>query len=515
MRDIAELEARPLSGPAEVRNLFFSPDGQWIGFSDGNTLYRESILGGPPAIITAIDGAPRGASWGPDDTIVFATVGTTGLQRVPAAGGVPEMLTTVSAPEADHLWPEYLPGGNAVLFTIAVPGTPDANQIVLLSLGDGEEKVLIGGGTGARYLPTGHIAYNIGDTLWAAGFDLDRLEITTTPVPIVEDVTISPISGVANFGVARNGALVYAKGGEIASQVSLVWTNRAGEQERLPLPPAPYIWPRVSPDGAQVVVSIDNLDIWVVDVSRGTLSRVTTTPGVDNVPIWTPDGERVVFATMREATGRFSFFTQRADGTGSAEKLLGSGSGGGNFKPYAWSPDGTRMVFDYGQPPKLDVGVLTVGGDEDWVPLLHSEANEAAPALSPDGNWIAYTSDQTGDCEIYVEKFPELGSRRRISTAGGSEAVWSPDGRELFYRERDRLMSVTIGTEGGFTVDTPKELFDGLSPPNCFVRNYDVSPDGQRFLFMQSGDGADGAVAPDLVLVQNWLEELKRLVPTQ
>jgi serine/threonine-protein kinase len=482
--------------------------------SDGNTLYRESILGGPPAIVTTIDGAPRGASWGPDDTIVFATVGATGLQRVPSAGGVPEVLTTVGTPDADHVWPEYLPGGNAVLFTIAVAGARDGDQIAVLSLSDLTQKTLIGGGTGARYLPTGHIAYNVGDTLWAAGFDLDRLELTTTPLPIVEDVTISPISGVANFGVARNGSLVYAKGGEIASQVSLVWMNRAGEQEPLPLPPAAYSWPRVSPDGAQVVVSIDNLDIWVGDIARGTLSRVTTTPGVDNVPIWTPDGERVVFATMREATGRFSFFTQRADGTGSAEKLLGS-PGVGHFKPYAWSPDGVRMVFDYGQPPKLDVGILTVGGGEDWEPLLQSEANEAAPALSPDGNWIAYSSDQTGDCEIYVEKFPELGSRRRISTAGGSEAVWSPDGRELFYRERDRLMSVTIGTEGGFTVDTPKVLFDGLSPPNCLVRNYDVSPDGQRFLLLQTGGGADGPVAPDLVLVQNWLEELKRLVPTQ
>jgi hypothetical protein len=173
------------------------------------------------------------------------------------------------------------------------------------------------------------------------------------------------------------------------------------------------------------------------------------------------------------------------------------------------------MVFDYGLPPQLDIGVLTVDGTENWDPLLDSEANEAAPALSPDGHWIAYSSDRTGNCEIYVEKFPELGTRRQISTAGGAEAAWSPDGRELYYRERDKLMSVTIDTDAGFAVSTPKMLFDGLPAPYCTARNYDVSPDGQRFLVAQLGIGADSVVAPDIVIVQNWFEELKRLVPTK
>jgi Tol biopolymer transport system component len=262
------------------------------------------------------------------------------------------------------------------------------------------------------------------------------------------------------------------------------------------------------------VVSIGNQDVWVGDIARGTLSRVTTTPGTDNVPIWTPDGERLVFASMREGTGRFSFFTQRADGTGSAEKLLTSTSTG-HFKPYAWSPDGAHLVFDYGGAPNLDIGVLTVDGSESWDPLLDSEANEAAPALSPDGNWIAYSSDRTGSCEIYVERFPELGSRRQISTAGGAEAAWSPDGRELYYRERDRLMSVSIDTEDGFAVGSPMMLFGGFSQqPSCLFRNYDVSPDGERFLVPQAATSADGVGAPDIVIVQNWFEELQRLVPT-
>ena len=383
----------------------------------------------------------------------------------------------------------------------------------MLSLGDRKQKVL-GGGTAARYIPTGHIVYNVGDTLWAAGFDPDRLELTTSPVPLVKDMTVNSITGLASFAVARNGALVYAKGGGIANQVSFVSIDRAGKREPLPLAPAAYSWPRLSPDGTQVVVSIDNQDIWVADIARGTVSRVTATAGVDNVPVWTLDGERVVFASQREGTGRFSFFAQRADGTGPAEKLLESASVG-NFKPYAWSADGARMVFDYGQPPKLDIGVLDMDGSGNWEPLLSSEASEASPALSPDGNWIAYSSDRTGRCEIYVERFPELGGRRQISIAGGAEAAWSPDGHELYYREDDRLLSVDVDTADALTVGAPIVLFDRLRQPSCNWRDYDVFPDGQRFLFLESAAGGDGSQAPDIVLVQNWFEELKRLVPAK
>jgi serine/threonine-protein kinase len=514
VRDLTELEAKPLPGLTDdVRGVFVSPDGQWVGFSDGTTLYKVSIFGGSRVKIAELDSAPRGATWGRDDTIVFATAAPTGLQRVPAAGGTPEPLTTTNGAE-DHLWPAYLPDGNAVLFTIAEQGSPDAGRIAVLSLGDLEQKVLIAGGTAARYVPTGHIVYSLGDTLLAVGFDPDRLEVTTAPVPVAEGVNVNDVTGAANFGVADNGTLAYARGGQAAASASLVWVNRAGQQEPLPLAPAAYSWPRISPNGAQIAVSIGQQDVWVADIARGTLSRVTTTPGTDNVPTWTLDGERLVFASMREGGGKLSFFTQRADGTGAAEKLLAS-AGNGHFKPYAWSPDGARLVFDYGQPPRLDIGVLSLDGSGSWEPLLHSEANEAAPALSPDGHWIAYTSDQTGSCEIYVEGFPELGSRQRISTAGGAEAAWSPDGRELYYREGDRLMSVAIDTEGSFTVGSPQVLFGGLPPPNCLFRDYDVSPDGQRFLVTMAGTGGDDAAPPDIVIVQNWFEELKRLVPTE
>ena len=296
--------------------------------------------------------------------------------------------------------------------------------------------------------------------------------------------------------------------------------NREGREEPLPLAPASYRGPRVSPDGTRVAVDIfdlENTDVWISDLARGTLSRLTDTDGPDGVPMWTPDSESVVFASSRENTGVFSLFQRRADGTGPVEKIL-TGEEPGNLKPYGWSPDGMRMVFDYGQPPNLDIGVLTMDGEETWEPLLQSEANEAAPALSPNGEWIAYTSDQTGRSEIYVQRFPDLGDRQLVSSGGGTQPVWSPDGRELFYRDDQRLMSIGVGWDPVFTLDTPVVVFEGAyDPPSHFRRSYDLHPDGQQFLMVKPGGLTDSdteeAIA-ELVLVQNWFEELTRLVPT-
>ena len=483
VRAVNELEATRLSGLGSgVRGPFISPDGNWVGFFAGTGLHRVSIHGGPSVAITELSGPARGGTWGSDGTIIFGTGLPSGLWRVAAGGGDPEELTTPSGGGGgNHVWPEMLPGGSAVLFTKAVGLAGVGNsQIAVFSLTNGEETTLIPGGSYARYVPTGHIIYGAGGTLRAVGFDLDRLEVTTDPIPVVDEVNMKP-TGAANFAVAENGSLVYVRGDTTSGLSSLVWRDREGLEDPLALEPGVYNWPRVSPDGTRVAVTVGNEDVWVSELARGTLSRVTTAPGIDNVPLWIPDSERVVFASMREGEGRFSFFQKRADGTGPAEKLLTS-DGRGFFRPFGWSSDGTRMIFDYGPPPFLDVGVLTMEGEETWEPLLQSEANESVPELSPDGAWIAYNSDQTGQCEVYVQRFPDLGDRRQISTSGGSEAHWSPDGRELFYRESTRLMSVSIDLEPNFSPGSPEIVFDGLPPAaSCLGLTYDLSPDGQRF----------------------------------
>ena len=517
VRAVDELDAMPLSSLAQgVRGPFLSPDGNWVGVFIGDAIYRVSINGGPAVLIAeGLEGAPRGATWGPDDTIMYGTSVSGGLWRVPAGGGDPEELTTPMFQGGTYLFPEFLPGGNAVLFT----HQPDANtidtaQIAVLTLADLEAKPLIPGGHNPRYSPTGHLVYGVGNTLRAVGFDLASLEVATDPIPVVDDVHMTP-QGAVNFGVADNGSLVYIRGGEEAGLFTLVWLDREGNEEPLAIPPDVYTWPRVSPDGIRVAVAVTNEDVWVSDLARGTFSRVTTATGMDNVPLWTPNSESVVFASMRLDEGRFSFFQKRADGTGSAEKLLTS-EGVGQFKPYGWSPDGMRMVFDYGNQAALDIGVLTMDGNETREPLLQSEANEAARALSPNGEWLAYSSDQTDRCEVYVERFPGLGSRQQISTAGGAEALWSPDGRELFYREGARIMAVAIEFDGQSLIPgTPEIVVDGLSGvPSCASRSYDVSPDGQRFLIAKRAEtNSDADYRIDVVLVQNWFQELKRLVP--
>ena len=390
------------------RSLSLSPDGQWVGFVSGGTLSKVAINGGPTVPIASINGAPRGTAWGPDDTIVVATASAdTGLFSVSAAGGEIEVLTTPDSEtgELDHLWPSYLPDTNAVLFTITNNQGIDNSQIAVLDLDTGEYQILIQGGSNPLYAASGHIVYGVAGTLRAVPFDLDSLEVRGTPVPVLEDV-VTKQSGAASFSVSLDGTFAYiAANGPSVPERTLVWVDREGNEEALSFAPANYGRPRVSPDGTRVALHIggpDGPDVWIGELARGTLSRLTTTPGVDNVPLWTLDGEHVVFATGREQSGQLSFFQGLADGTGTVENLLTS-EASGTFMPWGWSPDGMSMIFTYGTPPGLDIGLLMMESDESWQPLFQTEANEETPALSPDGSWVAYVSDQTGQSEVYVE----------------------------------------------------------------------------------------------------------------
>jgi Tol biopolymer transport system component len=516
VRDLDALETRALTGSeGSPSNPFVSPDGGSIGFFDDGTLYRVSVRGGQPQIVTnAIDGDPRGATWGSDDTIVFASSGAGGLWRVSADGGEPNQMTIPTPGEGDHLWPAFIPDSGTVLFTI-VPGDRrlESARIAVVSPGRPDLNVLLSGGASPRYAESGHLVYGIAGTLWAAGFDPQRLEVTTDPVPVVSDLAMTHWGG-AHFSVADNGSLIYVRGFQFQGISSLVVIDRARQSETLPDPPGVPTRPRFSPDGGNVAMSIDNEDVWVLDITRGTYSKVTNTPGTDNVPVWTPDGKRLIFASLREQSGVFSFFQARADGTGAAERVM-TAPGVGNLKPYTWTTNGEGLIFDYGPPQALDIGVLALA-ENTWEPLLESAFNESGPALSPDAGWIAYSSDETGRCEIYLQRFPGLGDRRQVSRQGGAQAVWSRDSGELFYRSGTRLMTVDVVTEPALTIGTPVVLLDGLAEPSCSSTDFDVSQDGQRLLFVQpAGPRAGAAAQVDFVLVQNWLTELVRIVPVE
>ena len=523
VRAVDALTATPFQGLDDrVFGPFISPDSAWVGFNDqsDDTLKKVSILGGPPVTICSVGAGDqmRGATWAPDDTIIFGTSARTGLWRVSASGGEPELLTTPDAEQGvSHRWPHILPGGRAVLFTIQSAGGIENAQIAVLNLDTNEQRVLVPGGSYPRYSPTSHLIYGVNGTLRAVRFDLDRLEVTDpNPVPVLAGV-VTKNTGAVNFDLARDGSLVYVAGEEDLTQQTLVWVDRQGNEVPLDLTGRTYDWPRVSPNGTRLVVTVQDqtsYDVWISAVTRGTLAKLTTDPALDVHGLWTPDGERVVFCSNREPAG---LFWLAADGSGEVEPLM-TVDGAGFLRPYGWTPDGSTLVFDYVMPDtRTDIGVFSMEGDRTWEPLIVTEANEEAPAISPDGQWIAYTSDETGQPLVYVERFPQRGGKETISRVNSLHPMWSPDGRELFYLTDggDRLMVVPIELGPNLHVGEATSLFEGQYFTRPDLRSYDVSPDGQRFLMIKRAGAAttEPGARPEAVLVKNWLEELTRLVP--
>ncbi|MDA2928155.1 hypothetical protein MYX78_13175, partial [Acidobacteria bacterium AH-259-G07] len=518
LRAMDQLEALPIRGTEDGggRSPFFSPDGQWVGFWAGDQLKKVSISGGAPVALCDAEN-PWGASWGPNDTIVFGQ-GSQGIWQVSAAGGTKELLISVDATKDESAHgPQILPGGKALLFTLSSgDGTWDDAEIVVQSLETGERQVLIRGGTDARYVPTGHLVYAREGTLLAVPFDVERLEVTGGPVSIIEGVTQagSNFTGAAHFSFSRLGSLVYVPGiaGELEN--TLLWVDREGQEERLAAERL-YFWPRLSPDGAHLALVVfdgANWDLWIYELTRKTLTRLTFDPAGNLYPLWTPDGLRVVFASRRGG-GQYNLFWKAADGTGQAERLTTSPN---DQIPYSFSPDGKRLVFMEENPEtSWDLHVLSMEDEPTSQPLLQTQFNETSPAISPDGRWMAYRSVESGREEVYVRPFPKVEQGKwQISSDGGTRPLWGPEGRELFYQSDEAMMMVPIETESTFTAGSPGVLF-GERYITETGRHYDISPDGQRFLMIKEGGQTEETSARiELIIVQNWFEELKRLVPT-
>ena len=525
VRSLDETEPKVLEG-IRGTSPTFSPDGEWIAFGAyGGELRKVSVQGGLPVTLATVTagslgsgGFVWGASWSSDDTIVFGR-GPNGIHRVSADGGMPELLIPVEAPREAH-GPQVLPDGNHVLFTLSQSESWDEAEIVVHSLATGERKVVIERGRDARYAPTGHLVYVLDGTLMAVAFDPDRLEVTGGPVPLVASVrTAEILSGTAHFDFSDTGTLIYARDSGRQAERTLVWVDRQGTEEELRAPARAYVYPRVSPDGSRVAVDVfdqDN-DIWLWDFARESLTRFTFDTGQDRYPTWTPDGKRLAFASNRN--GRANLYWKSADGTGQSERLTESDQ---LQFPFAFTPDGTRLLFRERDPGvagvNMDVFMLTLEGTKgEGKPLLASDFSEENAAISPDGRWVAYQSEESGRPEVYVRPFPDVDEGRWQISNGGVTPVWAPDGRKLYYVRLDdpdqedwrgALMSVRVTTEAGFSPASPEVMFEG-SYFTLRGRSYDISPDGQRFLMIKEDP------APlELILVQNWFEELKRLVPT-
>jgi serine/threonine-protein kinase len=506
------------------RGPFVSPDGQWVGFVDNNTVMKKvAITGGPAVTLSSTDSStPRGAAWSQDDTIVYATANaTTGLQRVPAVGGSPSVLTRPDRTqgEQDHLWPEMLPGGSAVLFTItAQTGGPDASQVGLLNLQTGTRKVLVRGGSHAHYVPGGYLVYAAAGVLRVVGLDLERLEVRGTPVPVVAEVAMTAQGGV-DAVVAANGTLAYVSGGAAGVTRRLVWVNRQGQETPIPAPPRTYVYPRLAPDNSSVMLYMQDQDsdIWLWSLARTTLTRVTFDPSIEAYPVWTPDGRGVIFSSERSGTR--NLFWQAADGTGAVERLTESLN---QQNALSVCPDGACLIFlEAASKTGDDIMQLRLDSTRRVTPLIQTPFSERNAVISPDGRWIAYEANSSGQSEVYVRPYPDVnGGQWLVSTGGGTRPLWSPNSQELFYvAPSGAIWGVGVERTQSWAATAPTTVLKAgyvTSLGGNPGRTYDISADGQRFLMIKSGDASDPTTPPaNLIVVQNWTEELKRLVPAE
>ncbi len=508
-----QLEAKPIRGTeSDSRYPFFSPDGQWIGFWDTTgQLKKVSVGGGPPVALCQADGSPV-ASWGPDDTIVFAQ-GQKGVWKVSASGGTPEILVTMDSNKGEMAHrPQILPGGQALLFTLRTGGMSwDEAQIVVQSLETGERKVLINGGRDARYAPTGHLVYAREDTLLAVAFDPGRLEVTGGPVPIVEGVAQMSTIGLSHWSFSDLGSLVYAVDTADVNR-TLVWVDRAGRSQPVTETKRRYSSPRFSPDGRLFSVTIREKggpNIWIYEIARGIFTPLT----FDNEnmwAIWTPDGRKLAYHSHRIVQ---DIFWQPVDGSYEAELLTTAEY---TQNPTSWSPDGVLAYCEgsdgTGATVNRDIWVFQPNGDSEPRKFLATQFDECHAMFSPDGQWIAFTSNQSGQAEVYVKPYATESQMVQISTDGGTEPTWVAGGTELIYRNENKWMVASVRTQPTFNAETPTLLFEQSYLGNDNASNYDVSPDGQRFVMVKEGD--QESEPPQIHVVLNWFEELKRLVPT-
>jgi eukaryotic-like serine/threonine-protein kinase len=503
-RSIDSTDARLIPGTQGASEPFFSPDGHWIGFFDESKLKKVSRTGGALQVLCDMrliceNPGNRGGSWAPDNTIYFAPSSIAGLWKVPASGGAPQALTKLDRAkgEVSHRWPQVLPDGSGVLFTVWTGPGWDEKHLQVCLFQNRERHVLLPAADTGRYVSSGHLVYFRpgSGTLMAAPFDLASLAVGL-PVAVTEGVREGGEG--APYAVSNSGMLVYIQGSVHQYERQLIWVDRKGTITPLPVPEKLFVNLRLSPDGRYA--AIDALGatraVWIYDIAHGTMNPLKAA-GSSQFPIWTPDSQRIIYRGTR--TGYRNLYWRAADGSGEEERLTPPGEG--NEIAYSVSPDAKWLAFteDDGRTWLLPL-------DGDHKPQLFMNNPARASRFSPDGRWIAYASYESGRNEVYVRPFPGPGGKTPVSTEGGSAPNWSHDGRELFYRQGDKMMVVQITMNPAFAVSTPKMLFER---PGV----YDVAPDGQRFLMIQ-GTAPEPPI-PQINVVLNWLDELKQRVPAK
>jgi serine/threonine-protein kinase len=510
-RDDAIAIADPASNP------FFSADGEWVGFFTETALMKVPVDGGTPALIARTTERPAGATWRADGAIVFAN--TAGLFQISAAGGEPRLLAAPDRGRRERLyaWPQFLPDGQSLVFTIAFEGSA-GTQIALLDLNTLERTVILPVGSSPRFVSPGYLVFTAGTTLKATAFDPGSRQVHGEPVTVPAlEIAAAADNGAANFALSTTGTLVYTSAKEVSgdprrSLRTLQWVDRQGKREPLAIESGSYGYSRVSPDGTRVAVDINaggvNRDIWILNLERLNLVQLTNGPTEDMLPEWSRDGRRVFFASDR--TGNFDVYSQAADGaTGARVELTAPG-----FQtPLSLTPEGTHLVVleNY-----KDLGLVTLGHPERLEPLLHNEAIKGVANVSPDGHWMVYESNESGNqVEIFLRPFPNVNDgREKVSVNGGRFPRWGIKGHEIYYVNLEgEMMAASITLSPRLELGAVTKLFDFRKPPKGpSGMPYDLSPIDGRFLISEPVEtGSTGPTHISVVL--NWHEELKRLVP--
>ncbi len=510
LRPIDSTEARVIPGTAGAFGPLFSPDGQFLTFLTPGGTYKLSINGGAVVNIAPAGTLANGAFWGLDGVITYGS--PTGLQQISDAGGTPRPLTHLGPPSAGadnrHRMPYLLPGGRGTLFVAdrSTAGITNEARIMVAPADGSEPRALVPAGATPRYSPSGHLVYVQAGTLFAAPFDVNTLSVTREAVPVLQGV-LQTTQLHPFYSFSDTGTLVYIAGTS-ASANSLVWVTRSGAEQPLMAPPREYDWPRLAPDGRRIAVEVSG-QTWIYDTARDTLTRLTFTGTQNDAPSWSPDGTHVAVRSNRAGLPS-AVYWQRADGSGGDEQLTTPALAAD--LPLSFSPDGRLLAFIRADAKtQRDIWVQSLP-DKTRTPFLVTPATEGAARFSPDGRWIAYVSNESGRPEIYVQPYPGPGGKWQISTDGGIEPAWNPNGRELFYRSNRRMMAVPVTTQPTFSAGRPAVLFEGDYLASTFPLagvTYDVTRDGQRFLMVKQ----NAASPTEVNVVVNWFEELRRLVP--
>jgi serine/threonine-protein kinase len=501
-RDLDSLEPTAIPGTEGASSPFFSPDGQWLAFDADGVLKRVAMSGGTPVVICNAPGGVTGV-WMPDDTIIFATNTGRVLQRVAASGGTPEALTTLDQSRGDtmHLLPQAIPGTSVILFTLV---TGAGRHVATLDL-ETRAVRLVTEGSHATYVAPDTIVFARDGSLWGARLDPARAALEGAAVPLDERVAQSD-NTVFHYA-ATASALVYLPPQSAEGRQRLVWIDRSGQQTPLDIEPRPIVRVSLSPDGQRLALAIDedgNQDIWIASSSGTAMTRLTFEPTIETMPTWSPDGRFVAFRSEREGPG---VFRRDAQGTGTVERL--TATDGPIHSPYSWTPDGKTLLLAVFRSFRSQAIASVTPPDRTVRILLDGDYAQLNPQVSPDGRWLAYQSDETGRFEVYVRPYPDVESGRwLVSAAGGTSPRWGPEGRELFYYDGEAIARVTIATRGSaLAPDRPARLFAVRPFGGRLGPGYEVSPDGQRLLFLMP-TAMDAPRSTSLVVVQNWAQAL-------